>query len=347
MPDEDGFLGAIKANPEDDLPRLVYADWLDERDDARGDFLRLHLALKAVGPDHIDRVSGEEELSVLRKGCDPTWLAVVEPSRSPSGDRLGRYWCGCYEAKYHREGKYHCFKQSTPDFHVETQDTECDVWKRLLDLVEKAATDRREVFAPFWEFNPSDLPQILTLPPTITKLKVVKTLNLNRRHPGAGLVRLPAEIGEMTSLETITSYCSDGLHWFPYELTRCQNLRKSEVVIHPLYGNVDDRPPFPRLDTEATTSDGGVEPTRLHLKRRPRKVTRSCSVCARQFEDLRLHRVWVSVQIADSVLPLLVNACSEGCVSRLPKPPDEYVQFPHKGGHNVKQPPPLLWREES
>src|SRR5262245_25150970 len=30
MSEEDGFLAAIKASPEDDAPRLVYADWLDE-----------------------------------------------------------------------------------------------------------------------------------------------------------------------------------------------------------------------------------------------------------------------------------------------------------------------------
>jgi uncharacterized protein (TIGR02996 family) len=32
MTDEDAFLAALKANPADDTARLVYADWLDERD---------------------------------------------------------------------------------------------------------------------------------------------------------------------------------------------------------------------------------------------------------------------------------------------------------------------------
>jgi uncharacterized protein (TIGR02996 family) len=35
------FLQAIKEQPEDDTPRLVLADWLTERGDPRGDFLRL------------------------------------------------------------------------------------------------------------------------------------------------------------------------------------------------------------------------------------------------------------------------------------------------------------------
>ena len=33
MSEEDAFLAGIRAEPKDDLRRLVYADWLDERDD--------------------------------------------------------------------------------------------------------------------------------------------------------------------------------------------------------------------------------------------------------------------------------------------------------------------------
>ncbi|HKA08010.1 MAG TPA: TIGR02996 domain-containing protein [Gemmataceae bacterium] len=40
MTDETAFLKAIQAAPGDDAPRLVYADWLDERGDARGQFVR-------------------------------------------------------------------------------------------------------------------------------------------------------------------------------------------------------------------------------------------------------------------------------------------------------------------
>ena len=34
MTDRDALLAAILANPDDDLPRLVYADWLEENGDA-------------------------------------------------------------------------------------------------------------------------------------------------------------------------------------------------------------------------------------------------------------------------------------------------------------------------
>jgi len=42
-------------SPDDDGPRLVYADWLDERCDPRGEFIRLQLALAALLPSHPDR----------------------------------------------------------------------------------------------------------------------------------------------------------------------------------------------------------------------------------------------------------------------------------------------------
>jgi uncharacterized protein (TIGR02996 family) len=41
MSNDEGFLRAIQKNPEDDAFRLVYADWLEERGDLRGEYLRL------------------------------------------------------------------------------------------------------------------------------------------------------------------------------------------------------------------------------------------------------------------------------------------------------------------
>ena len=46
-----------------------------------------------------------------------------------------------------------------------------DGWKRLLELIERAAEDGREVFAPGRELEWNDWIQIVTLPATISKLK--------------------------------------------------------------------------------------------------------------------------------------------------------------------------------
>jgi uncharacterized protein (TIGR02996 family) len=41
MTQDDAFLQAIIENPDDESLRLIYADWLDDRGDARGEFIRL------------------------------------------------------------------------------------------------------------------------------------------------------------------------------------------------------------------------------------------------------------------------------------------------------------------
>jgi uncharacterized protein (TIGR02996 family) len=41
----DGFLARICEVPDDDGPRLIYADWLDEQEDPRGEFIRVQIAL--------------------------------------------------------------------------------------------------------------------------------------------------------------------------------------------------------------------------------------------------------------------------------------------------------------
>jgi uncharacterized protein (TIGR02996 family) len=61
------LLEAIRANPGDDDARRVYAEWLDERGDARGEYLRLELQL-ARGPSRI------AELTAV---IDPSWLYAV------------------------------------------------------------------------------------------------------------------------------------------------------------------------------------------------------------------------------------------------------------------------------
>jgi uncharacterized protein (TIGR02996 family) len=49
MSDEEALLAAIAAHPEEDTPRLAYADWLDENDQpARAEFIRLQIELATL-----------------------------------------------------------------------------------------------------------------------------------------------------------------------------------------------------------------------------------------------------------------------------------------------------------
>jgi uncharacterized protein (TIGR02996 family) len=80
--DDETFIRAIVDAPGGDLPRLVYADWLDDRDDPRGPYLRVECAWgKSSRPDQPSRDSSE--LQKLAATLDPVWVARV--SRPPAG----------------------------------------------------------------------------------------------------------------------------------------------------------------------------------------------------------------------------------------------------------------------
>jgi uncharacterized protein (TIGR02996 family) len=72
------FLAAVAAAPADDrLPRLVYADWLDDHDDPRGELIRLEEECRG-------RVAWDETLwrlkprrNELRGRTDPAWLTAM------------------------------------------------------------------------------------------------------------------------------------------------------------------------------------------------------------------------------------------------------------------------------
>lgn len=65
-PDEAALLEAIKADPDDDQIRLVYADWLEERGNPRAEFIRIQceLAGKPVDLSRLPLVQRERELLV-------------------------------------------------------------------------------------------------------------------------------------------------------------------------------------------------------------------------------------------------------------------------------------------
>ena len=74
---DDGFLAAIRQDPDDDTPRLVYADWLEERGDPRAEFLRVECEVRKLP-------SGDERFSslwarfyALLRALDPDWVALV------------------------------------------------------------------------------------------------------------------------------------------------------------------------------------------------------------------------------------------------------------------------------
>jgi uncharacterized protein (TIGR02996 family) len=76
----DAFLQAVLDEPDDDAPRLVFADWLDEQGDAaRAAFIRLQCELPRLRPDDLRRrpLAARERALLLAHGDE--WAAAVRP----------------------------------------------------------------------------------------------------------------------------------------------------------------------------------------------------------------------------------------------------------------------------
>ncbi|BEL06947.1 hypothetical protein Q0Z83_051380 [Actinoplanes sichuanensis] len=213
-------------------------------------------------------------------------------------------------------------------FHGERQDTSSAGWLRMLELIDEAVADEREVFRPLVEMTAAQRRDLITLPREIGRLTRVKHLVLY----GSNLVRIPPEIGRMSALERFDPYTSYRLHWFPYELTRCTALIDSTVSTRAIYGNFKHRPPFPALRAVTRGDLTDLDPY-LHGT----EGVRTCSVCDQPVGG-EMRQVWISRGAGTDVWPFLVNACSQACVDALPVPARNHVPTPHLGGPDVVQP---------
>src|SRR5262245_54635039 len=66
---QNAFLRSILDAPEDDVPRLVYADWLEDNGDpGRSEFIRTQVRLAQLPPDVPVRAAlAEREQALLRE----------------------------------------------------------------------------------------------------------------------------------------------------------------------------------------------------------------------------------------------------------------------------------------
>src|SRR5262245_34066739 len=77
MTNEAAFLAAIRAAPNDAALRLVYADWLDEEADPRGELVRIEEEMRQL-PVFSDRFWELKPLrNQLRGQAPPEWLEVM------------------------------------------------------------------------------------------------------------------------------------------------------------------------------------------------------------------------------------------------------------------------------
>jgi uncharacterized protein (TIGR02996 family) len=74
---DDAFLQAVLDNPDDAAPRLIFADWLEERGDPRGVFIRLQCAQERLGPADPVRPELEDQVRELLDRHEAEWTAPL------------------------------------------------------------------------------------------------------------------------------------------------------------------------------------------------------------------------------------------------------------------------------
>lgn len=78
MSEDEAFLASLRALPGDATVRLAYADWLDERDDPRGKYLRFLCEASGWAEMTMTRDHIIARLQELRTEFAPAWLTAVQ-----------------------------------------------------------------------------------------------------------------------------------------------------------------------------------------------------------------------------------------------------------------------------
>lgn len=79
MTHEDAFLQAIVEEPDDDAMRLIFADWLDEHDSPRGEFIRAQCEILQLPPQHPRRRQLHTRAVQLFRQHAQEWVGPLRP----------------------------------------------------------------------------------------------------------------------------------------------------------------------------------------------------------------------------------------------------------------------------
>jgi uncharacterized protein (TIGR02996 family) len=77
MSEERAFLDALAENPADDLTRLVYADWLEERGQSKARYLRLVCELARMPREEMLESTAHDEILALAPVHSTNWQQAV------------------------------------------------------------------------------------------------------------------------------------------------------------------------------------------------------------------------------------------------------------------------------
>jgi uncharacterized protein (TIGR02996 family) len=186
--DEQALLEAIRAAPDDDAPRLVYADLLTSRGDPRGEFIALQCRL-AASPDDEARRKLRIAENALLKAHGQQWaasLVAVTPPRTAFG------------VGFQVPVKYE-FRRG----FIETMTLPLEALEVLEPLFEAAPLLRALRFdATAFVLDPENLPAPPSLSGRLTSPLLARLRELELRLPGAGNAAA-LELAACTHLENL------------------------------------------------------------------------------------------------------------------------------------------------
>ncbi len=76
--EEQAFLSRVRECPDDDGPRLIFADWLDEGGDPRGQFIRIQCAIARLPPEDPRRAELQAQEQALLDAHKHEWTARLQ-----------------------------------------------------------------------------------------------------------------------------------------------------------------------------------------------------------------------------------------------------------------------------
>lgn len=234
-------------------------------------------------------------------------FSIDEPTKKAIRRITHREHCDCLGART-KKGRL-----AMPSIHVEPQ-IEIDACEKTRNYIDGIASSSGKLFEPSAQMPWEEWVKMITLPKEIEVLDTVEEIRLYGSH----LRRIPPEIGKMKALKNFDIYTSYSLHWLPYEILRCRELRDSRMSTRALYGNRNSRLPFPTLSKPVASL---VPPV--------------CSVCEGPFEEFEPTPVWSTQRVGTDTVPLLAHCCSKQCINKIPDSPPKYFPRPHQGGPNV------------
>ena len=117
MPVEDDFLSIIRSKPDKITPQLVYADWLDEQGDPRGELIRLLVEVREMLNKHKSWRHFRRAVAESFGSADPQELIDLLDAKQ---QRL--FACDCAESVLPR------FEREHPD---------CDTPRKAIEAVRR------------------------------------------------------------------------------------------------------------------------------------------------------------------------------------------------------------------